>query len=105
MVAILDYLIYLTYALIGFAVVASVVFPLVYTIRNFSKAKGSLLGVLVLVGLFIACVAVSSAETYDKFGITSTVSKQLGGGIIMLYVMTGLAILSALYYEVSKLFK
>lgn len=105
MTGIFEYFIFLTYGLLAVAVAAAIIFPLLYTVRNFSKSKGSLIGVLVLIAIFVACVAVSSGEVYEKFGITSGVSKQVGGGLIMLYVMTGLAVLTAIYNEVSKLFK
>lgn len=106
MAAILDYLIYFTYALIGIAAATAVLFPLVYTIRNFSKAKGSLLGVIGLIAIFVVCVSLSKSEVYAKFPeITGAVSKQIEGGLLMFYVMAGLTILSAVYYEVSKLFK
>ena len=66
------------------------------------------MGVGVLVVLFgVAYVLSSSAVTnsWVARGITEGVSKMVGAGLIMFYMVMTIAVLGLIYSEVSKAFK
>ncbi len=102
---IIDISIYVTYLLIGVTALLAIVFPLYFMVTDFKKSRSTFLGVLVLGGLFLVSVVISTGEVYEKFGIDASGSKQIGGAIIMLYFMMLLAVGVALFSEINKLFK
>jgi len=95
---------YLTYAMIAVAVIAAVVFPVIFIIQDPKKAKASLLGIAGLAVIFVLAYMLSSNELYKDVQ-NPTVSKLVGGGLIMFYIMFAGAIVAAIYSEVAKLFK
>lgn len=100
--------IYLTYILFAVAIIALIVFPIYFMLNNFKKAKGGLLGMLVLVGVFVISYALAPADQgvfYENFGIGSGTSKLIGGGLITTYIIFAGVIITALYNEVAKWFK
>ena len=44
-------------------------------------------------------------EHYRKFGVTETISKQVGTGLFLFYILGTGAIISILYSEVTKMLK
>lgn len=99
---------YLAYILIFVAAVSAIVFPLIQTFGNFKKAKGGLIGFLVLVGVLLLAFALSPAETgafYEKHEISATASKAIGGGLLATYIVFAGVVISILYAEVAKWFK
>jgi hypothetical protein len=100
----IDFGMYLSYIMIGIAAIAAVVFPVIFLIQDPKKAKGSLLGVLGLAVLFVISYFISGNELYA--GLDSPfVSKLVGGGMIMFYLMFVISILSAIYSEIARIFK
>lgn len=95
--------IFVTYALIVVALLSTVFFAVFHMVRNFRKAKGALVGILILVAIILFSYAISTNEVYPTAG--PVVSKWVGGGITATFILAGLAILAAVYTEVSKLFK
>jgi hypothetical protein len=95
---------YLAYLMIAVAVIAAVVFPIVYLVQDPKKAKGSLYGVLGLGVIFAASYLISSSEFFKDVQDPVT-SKMVGGGIIMFYILFVISILTAVYSEIAKLFK
>jgi hypothetical protein len=97
--------IFVTYALVAVAVVTTVFFGIFHMIKNFGKAKTALVGVVILVAIFLITYAISTNEVYPNFNVGPTASQMIGGGITTTFVLVGLAVLAAVYSEVSKLFK
>lgn len=98
----------LTYILLFVTVLAALIFPLIQTFGNLKAAKNGLLGVGALLLVFLISFLVSPAETgtfYDKFGISPTLSKAIGGGIIATYIIFIGAAISILYTQVAKFFR
>ncbi|MEX0811839.1 MAG: hypothetical protein WD048_06455 [Chitinophagales bacterium] len=100
---------YLAYALIGIAALASFIFPLVYVARNIGDAKKSLLGVGVLLLVLGLTYAFSSGEFYfkgiEKFDMTESGIKRVSAGLNSFYVLVVIAIVAVIYSEVSSIFK
>lgn len=96
---------YLTYFMIAVAALSALIFPIVYIIQDPKKAKGSLFGVLALVVLFAVSYLLSGDELHGELLQSHVVSRFVGGGIIMFYIMFVGSILIAIYSEVSRLFK
>lgn len=106
--AVADWLIPLSYVLIGLAMIAAIVLPLVYTVTQDPKSlvKVALaLGVLVVV--FFICYAFADAKAVitpdEEMGPEG--SKYIGGVLIMTYVMIAIAFFGAIVGEVSRSFK
>lgn len=95
--------IYVTYALVAVALISTVFFAIFHMARNFRKAKGALLGILILAAIIVFSYAISTSEVYPNAG--PVVSQWVGGGITTTFILAGLAFLAAIYTEVSKFFK
>lgn len=99
---------YLTYVLLIAAVVIAVVFPIIHLVGDFKKAKTAFFGILALAVILGIGFAMSSGELGEaaiKMDVSSTVVKMVGGGITATFILVGLAIVAAVYSEVSKFFK
>lgn len=99
---------YLTYVLFAAAALLAVVFPIIHLVGDFKKAKTALFGILGLVVILGIGYAMSSGELGGadmKVETSATMVKVVGGGIIATFIMIGLAIVAAVYSEVSKFFK
>lgn len=97
-----------TYILLLVAVLASIAFPLIQTFGNLKAAKGALIGVGMILAIFLISYLVSPAETgafYNKFGISPTLSKVIGGGLVATYLFFIGAAGSILYASVMKFFR
>lgn len=99
------------YILLIIAAITAVVFPVVYAIvhpANMVRSLLVLVGVAVLIGL---AYLLSSGETIDIIGYTGTDNsnpaalKLIDTGLIFMYFVLGLALLSILYAEIAKYFK
>ena len=104
----IDILLYIGYGLIFLAVTTAVVFPLIQGMQNPKGLVRSLIGVAALVVLFVICYSVSSSvvkASWAAKGITEGVSKMVGAGLIMFYVVLIVAALGLIYSEISKAFK
>ncbi len=97
-----------TYLLLGISILLAVVFPLIQTFGNPKAAKGALIGVGTLVGIFLLSYILSPATTgplYEKFEIGPTLSKMIGAGLLSFYIFLGIAVLAIIYTSVGNLFQ
>ena len=97
----------LTYIMIGFAALAALSFGVKKILSNTKNAKKTLYTILGLLVVCIASYVFASDEvlqSYEKYKISSTESKNVGMGLIMFYSLAFLAVGSILYSELSKLF-
>ncbi|WP_338761354.1 hypothetical protein WAF17_15335 [Bernardetia sp. ABR2-2B] len=106
--AVADWFIPLSYVLVGFAMIAAIVLPLIYTVTQDPKSLVKIaisLGVLVVV--FFICYAFADAtavKTPDE-EMSAEGAKYIGGVLIMTYVMIAVAFVGAIFGEVSRSFR
>lgn len=105
---IIEIFLYVTYLLIGVAVVAAIVLPLINAAGNPKALMRSGMGVIGLVVVFFIGYAVSGGDllpTSVENGVTESGQKMIGGLIIMTYILTVLAIIGIVVAGVTKSFK
>lgn len=93
--------------IIGAAI--AVIFPLITVILNPKNAIKLLLVVVLLVvfaGLsYIFASGNIDGAVYEKFEITTSTSKMVGGALILTYILIGLAIVSIIFSSIRKMLK
>jgi len=105
---------YLSYLLVIVAVVGAAIAPVVLAVLNgdtksLMKAGALTVGLLVLFGV---CWGISGDEVtpiYENatsmITIDAGVSKSVGGGLYMFYIMFAVSIVAIIWAEVSKFFR
>lgn len=104
----INILLYLTYALIGVATVAAIIFPILTVVGDARKAKKTLIGIGSVAVVFVLSYAISDGtvlDSYLKYNVTEGVSKMVGAVLIMTYILGIGAIVSAIAGEVLKAIK
>ncbi|MFO7999278.1 MAG: hypothetical protein R6U86_09895 [Bacteroidales bacterium] len=96
---------YVTYGLIVIAVIAAVIFPIFFFIQDFRKARGTLIGLGILLVVLFFSYAISTNEVYEASNIGPTASQWIGGGITATIILIGLGLLAAVFTEVYKFFR
>ena len=97
----------LTYVMVAFAALAAIGFGIIKMMQNTNNAKKTLYTVVGLVIAFIIAYVLASDEvlnSYEKYKITASSSKQVGMGLITFYFLLFGAIAAILYAELSKVF-
>ncbi len=94
---------YVTYALVAVAALSAVIFPVIFFVQDFRKAKRTLLGLVVLATILLISYAVSTNEVYENAGPVA--SQWIGGGITATMVLIGLGLATAVFTEVYKFFR
>ena len=97
--------IYVTYALVGIAVIASVIFPVIFFIQDIRKARGALIGIAVLAIVILISWSISTNEAYEAFNVGPAASQWIGGGITATMILIGMGLLAAVFTEVYKFFR
>lgn len=105
----LDGALWITYILVVLCAAAAVVYGLVNVIRNPKGNMGSVLGVVGMVVVFlIAYYGIADGSVTDKQaaeGVTSSISLMTGAGLMVLYVVTIITLVTVVWAEVSRIFK
>lgn len=102
----IDIALYFTYFIFGISVLSVIVLPLYFMFKDVKKAKGSFIAFGFLVVLYLIGYILSDSDLYLKFPeITASVSKQIGGALIMLYIMIVLSLVSIVFYEIKNMLK
>jgi hypothetical protein len=104
----LDFGLYLFYALLFIAVAGAIIFPIINAMKTPGALVRSLIGVVILVVLFGISYALSGSAVSDKnaaLGVTETSSKLIGAGLIMFYITLILSAVALFYSEITKAFK
>lgn len=100
---------YIAYIAFFAALALLVIFPVYHMLTgNFGKAKGSLIGLGILVVVLLIAYLLSPADQgayYSKMGVGPGLSKVIGSGLIATYIMIGGLILVILYTSVTRWFK
>ncbi len=99
-----------TYSLLGVALLTLIGFSIKFLIVNIKKSKSTLFGVIGLLVVFIISYLLSSSSdvsqlVFEKTGTDFGLSKLIGSGLILTYIMFILVILTAAYSAVSKMMK
>jgi hypothetical protein len=104
----IDIALMITYGLIGIAVIAVIVLPLIKALDNPKTLIGTAIGLGVLLVIFGIGYAISGNEVLPRYisqGVGSGISKFVGGLLTTMYLLFGAAIIGIIYTEVSKAFK
>jgi hypothetical protein len=104
----IDFILYLGYALLGVAALASLILPLVNAIGNpktLVKTGAGLVILLVVYGISYAISGSEVTDVYTKFGVDAGASKTIGGVLTMMYLLLMVVVFGVLYTEIAKLFK
>jgi hypothetical protein len=102
--AIYDIAIYAAYFLVGLAAIATIVFAVRQIVTNFDNLKIPILGAVVLLVVLLIAYALSSGTTIDPT-VGETTTKLVGGGLLATFILIGIAIVAAIFSEVSSYFK
>ncbi len=97
-----------SYILVGIALIAAIVLPLINALDDLSSLAMSAVGILILLVIFGLGYAISGDEVtavYTKYNVDAGLSKLVGGSLIMMYLLTGVALAGIVYTEISKIVK
>lgn len=97
---------------IGFLIAAAValIFGVVHFLGNIKNSKGTLIGIVGFVVIIAISYVLSSDEVLRAYTLggnapTGSIVKWSGAGIVVVYILGALAIVAAIFSEVSRLFK
>lgn len=104
-----DTLIYWAYALVGFAIIVTILASIYGLIIN---PKGAIKIIIVLVGMVILAIiaySISSNEfselQLEKLDSSVMTSKLVGAGLIFMYALAIIGVLAIFYASISRIFK
>lgn len=105
-----DKIILWAYILFFIAAVIALIFPLFYVILNPRSALRTviilgIIAVLVFISYQLASDEILSLQQYTGPDNVPGTLKRVGTGIILTYILAGLAVLGILVTEISKIFK
>lgn len=87
----------------------SLLFPLAQIIANPRRGRGTLIGILALVIVALIAYSMASSEPLDfatpNPDNVAPVLKNAGAGLITMYLLVGIGLVSIIFTEVSKTFK
>ncbi len=98
------------YILGGSAAGLTIIFQIINIIKNPANAKKTLISVLLLGIVVFVAYMLSSDQVMELTGYKGSDNvpgtlKTVGAGLITLYLLAGIAIVSALFSEIAKYFK
>ncbi len=100
---------YVSYALIAVCVLGIIIFAVTRLAKDPKSAKSFLIGLLalgVLVAIsYFAANGSDANTTYAKLEVSEQASKSVGMGLILFYILMGVAVIAILFSEVARLFK
>ncbi len=104
----LDFTLYLLYALIGIATVGAIVFSLMNIVSKPGGLVRAGIGIGALLVLFFVSYALSDSEltpTQRAMGLTENGARMIGAALIMFYIALFGAIAALVFSEITKAFK
>ncbi|MEO0331541.1 MAG: hypothetical protein AAF223_07630 [Bacteroidota bacterium] len=97
------------YALVGVALVAAIVLPIIQSISDPKSLLGTVVGLVIIAVIFFIGFSMASDEVtnvYMNNKVTEgTTSKMIGGAIMTMYIMVIIALVGIVITEVTKVFK
>jgi hypothetical protein len=104
-----DLVLYWGYLLVLFTAAITIIAPLIYLIFNLRNAVKFLIILAAMVVLALISYALStnefSALKLEEMDSSAETSVMVGAGLIFLYILAALAILSIIYASISRIFK
>lgn len=103
-----DIILYIGYFLVAVAIIAAIVLPLIKSLSNPRSLIAVGGGILALAVIFLIGYALADSEVmpyYARYSLDGGGGKLIGGAIITMYILLGLALLSIAVTEVSKIFR
>lgn len=102
-----DISLYVGYALLGIAILVTLASFVIQLVNHPGAAKFTIIGLVgtaIIVGI---SYALAGNEVTDSYGtdFTPQLSKWIGTGLIAMYILAGVAILSILFSELASFFK
>ena len=108
MEAVINIGLYVSYVLMGIAILSAIVLPLINSMDDTSSLIRAGIGVGIVLVLYLISWAISGNEVIDayiKWDIGEGISKAIGGALIMMYMLFIVAIGGIIYTEISKAVK
>jgi len=105
---IVDIMLYGAYLLVIVAALGAIVLPLINALSDPKSLLKSVLGIAIIGVIYLIGWGISGDEVtakYIQFDITSTSSKVIGGVLITTYLLMGVAVISIIYSEISKILR
>jgi len=104
----IDTALYIGYALLAIGVIAMIVLPLINALNNPKALVRSVVGVgivAVIYGVGYALADGTITPSIANEGVNESTSRMVGGAIMAMWIFLALAVLAAVYSEVSKIFR
>jgi len=101
MEAVINIGLYISYVLLGIAILSAIVLPLINSLDDTSALIRAGIGV----GIIIVLYGNEVIDAYIKWDIGEGISKAIGGALIMMYMLFLVAIAGIIYTEISKAIK
>jgi hypothetical protein len=103
------YGLYAAYILVGIALIAAIILPIINSINDPKSLLGTVVGLVIIAVLFFIGFSIATDEVtnvYINNNVTeATTSKMIGGAIITMYILILLALVGIVVTEVTKVFK
>lgn len=96
---------YVVYFLLLLSIIGVIVFPVLQMAGDIKSAKGTLVGIGILLVVFVISYALSSPDTgavYTKYGISPGLSKVIGAGLIATYITFAGVLIGIIYSQISN---
>ena len=97
----------LTYCMVALGALTAIGFGMMKMMQNTANAKKTIYTIIGLASAFIIAYLFASDEilnSYEKYEISASESKQVGMGLIAFYLLIFGAIAAVIYAELSKVF-
>lgn len=108
---VVDYVLVAGYWIFGLALVATVAGFIYNTVINPQSIVKPAIAIVAIVILFFIGYSLATGQEYtiksgiDTIVIGPEISKYVGGGLMVFYILLGIALVSVVFNEVSKFFK
>ena len=103
-----DIILYFGYGMVMVGAVLAIGFPLWIASKNPKSLVGTGMGLGSILVLFLIAWLLSGSEvysSYSEFGVDASLSKFIGGMLILVYMLVGLAVSGIIYSEITKSLK
>ena len=103
-----DIILYFGYGMVIIGAVLAIGFPLWIASKNPKSLAGTGMGLGSIFVLFLIAWLLSGNEvysSYSEFGVDASLSKFIGGMLILVYMLVGLAVSGIIYSEITKSLK
>ena len=103
-----DIILYFGYGMVIIGAVLAIGFPLWIASKNPKSLVGTGMGLGSILVLFLIAWLLSGSEvysSYSEFGVDASLSKFIGGMLILVYMLVGLAVSGIIYSEITKSLK